>query len=46
MFEVFFNNGIWDDTISFKIKASSKEEALEVALSQTPEYSLWNNFVI
>ena len=46
MFEVSFNNGVWEDTISFKIEASSKEEALVIALSQTPEYCLWTKFVI
>ena len=44
-FIVMFNNGICDDIVSFKIKASSVEDALLEVLKTNPEYSGWNNFI-
>jgi hypothetical protein len=44
-YDVMFNNGCWEDTVSFKTDANSAKEALENVLSKNPEYSFWNNFV-
>lgn len=45
-YKVIFNSGLSiDDTIEIILKASSKEDALELALIQNPEYSGWNNYV-
>ena len=45
-FIVMFNNGSWEDTVSFPTKASSKTEALENVLLEHTEYTFWNNFVL
>jgi hypothetical protein len=46
VYTVSFNSGLSaDDTISVKIKASSKEEALEIALHQNPELFNWKYFI-
>jgi hypothetical protein len=46
---VSFNNGCWEDVVSVTVTASSKEEALEEAFIQNPEYSKWygmsNHFI-
>jgi hypothetical protein len=44
-FVVMFNNGICEDTVSFKIKAFNEEEALLEVLAKNPEYSGWKNYV-
>ena len=45
-YTVMFNNGIWDDIVTFKIKSPSKREALLDVLIKNPEYSGWNYFII
>lgn len=44
-FIVMFNSGCWEDTVRFNVKACSKQEALEIALGDNPEYSFWKNFI-
>ena len=44
-FIVMFNSGFWEDTVCFNVKASSKQEALEIALGNNPEYSFWKNLI-
>ena len=44
-YTVMFNNGHWEDIISFTTKSSSKKEALENILKDNPEYSCWYTFI-
>ncbi len=44
-YKVLFNNGCYEDVVSFKVTTSSKQEALESVLKDNPEYSTWNFFV-
>lgn len=45
-YTVLFNSGLSiEDTVSTKVSADSKEQALEFALAENPEYSGWNNYV-
>ena len=46
IYNIIFNSGLSaEDTISFNIKAISKEEALEIALKQNPELTGWYYFI-
>ena len=45
-YTIQFNSGLSiEDTICVKIKASSTEEAVELALAQNKEYYGWNYFI-
>ena len=44
-YKIMFNNGCWEDIISFNTEASSEQDALEIILGQNPEYCSWNNFI-
>ncbi len=45
-FTLIFNSGLsFEDSISLKVNAVSKEEALENALSENPELSGWNYMI-
>lgn len=44
-YKVSFNNGIWEDIISFKSTASSEQEAVDNVLQEHPEYANWHYLV-
>jgi hypothetical protein len=45
-YTIIFNSGLSiEDTVSAKVNADSKEEALELALAENPEYNEWNKYV-
>lgn len=45
-YKVLFNSGYcFDDTIEVEIEANTKQEALEKALAEYPEYSQWNHYI-
>jgi hypothetical protein len=45
-YKVLFNSGLsFEDTITINIKATSKEEALELALQENTDLSGWNYYV-
>jgi hypothetical protein len=45
-YTILFNSGLsFEDTISVKVIASSKEEALELAISKNLELSNFYNFI-
>jgi hypothetical protein len=46
VFTIIFHSGLsFEDTTTKKIEASSKEEALELALNQNPELFNWKYFI-
>ena len=45
-YTVIFNSGLSiEDTVYAKVNATSKQEALEIALAENPEYCGCNNYV-
>ena len=45
-FTVKLNSGLsWDDTITVSVIAKDREEALEIALAENPEYTNFNYFI-
>lgn len=46
VYTITFYSGLsFEDTLSKRIEASSKEEALELALHQNPELFNWKYFI-
>ena len=46
-YTILFNSGISiEDIVSVTIKASSTEEAVELALAQNKEYCGWNYYYV
>lgn len=45
-YKVLFNNGFWEDTVTFFSTASSENEAVENVLKENPEYTSWYNIVL
>ena len=45
-YKILLNTGYsFEDTIEIKVEASSREEALELALAIHPEYAQWNYYL-
>lgn len=45
-YKVYFNSGLsFEDTTCISVEASSKQEALELALAQNPEFVGFQNYV-